>query len=145
MCLLMLDLDHFKSVNDRYGHLEGDRVLVAFAQAVREQLRGSDTVGRLGGEEFCVLLPQTDTASATEVATRILEGTRAMRLATVAGEAFGITVSIGLATLLAPDQSLHQLLDRADQSLYSAKRSGRDQLAINVLPEEPSAFLDSKI
>ena len=145
MCLLMLDLDHFKSVNDRFGHLEGDRVLVAFAQAVREQLRGSDTVGRLGGEEFCVLLPQTGTASATEVATRILEGTRAMRLATITGETFGITVSIGLATLNDPDQSLHHLLDRADQSLYSAKRSGRDRLAINVLPEEPSASSDSKL
>lgn len=140
MCLLMLDLDHFKSVNDRFGHLEGDRVLVAFTQAVRAQLRGSDTVGRLGGEEFCVLLPQTDTASAAEVATRILAGTRAMCLETVAGEAFSITVSAGLATLLASDKSLHRLLDRADQSLYSAKRSGRDRLAIDVSTDDPGAL-----
>ena len=68
-----------------------------------------------------------------------------MRLATITGETFGITVSIGLATLNDPDQSLHHLLDRADQSLYSAKRSGRDRLAINVLPEEPSASSDSKL
>jgi diguanylate cyclase (GGDEF)-like protein/PAS domain S-box-containing protein len=140
MCLLMLDLDHFKSVNDRFGHLEGDRVLVVFTQAVRAQLRGSDTVGRLGGEEFCVLLPQTDTASAAEVATRILAGTRAMRLETVAGEAFSITVSAGLATLLASDKSLHRLLDRADQSLYSAKRSGRDRLGIDVSTDDPGAL-----
>lgn len=132
MCLLMLDLDHFKNINDRNGHLEGDRVLVAFAQAVRAQLRAGDTVGRLGGEEFCVLLRTTDADSGSEVATRILEGVRTMPLTTATGERLSVTVSVGLANLRSVDRSLHELLDRADQALYNAKRGGRDRVAFNA-------------
>jgi len=76
MSLVMLDLDHFKAINDRYGHLEGDRALVAFAQAVKSQLRASDAVGRLGGEEFGVLLPLTTLAEGLEAAHRILQSVR---------------------------------------------------------------------
>jgi len=132
MCLLMLDLDHFKNINDRNGHLEGDRVLVAFAQAVRAQLRTSDTVGRLGGEEFCVLLRTTDADNGCEVATRILEGVRTMPLTATTGERLSVTVSVGLASLHPADRNLHELLDRADQSLYDAKRGGRDRVAVNA-------------
>ncbi|MGP1629987.1 MAG: sensor domain-containing diguanylate cyclase [Giesbergeria sp.] len=137
MSLLMLDLDHFKNVNDRNGHLEGDRVLAAFAQTVQAQLRASDSVGRLGGEEFCVLLPQTDVGNASEIAERVLVGVRAMPLTTAAGEAFKVTVSIGLAGLCPEDRSLHDLLNRADQSLYSAKRSGRDRISTAAADDEP--------
>jgi len=133
MCLLMLDLDHFKNINDRNGHLEGDRVLVAFAQAVRTQLRASDTVGRLGGEEFCVLLRTTDADCGSEVATRILQSVRTMPLTTAAGEHLSVTVSVGLADLRHSDRSLHDLLDRADQALYDAKRGGRDQVAFHAV------------
>jgi diguanylate cyclase (GGDEF)-like protein/PAS domain S-box-containing protein len=130
LTLLMLDLDHFKTINDRFGHLEGDRVLAAFAQATRHQLRASDTVGRLGGEEFGLLLPHTTTAEGADIATRILEAIRALELSDSNGQPYRITTSMGLGTLSPGDRSLHDLLDRADQALYLAKHRGRNQLAV---------------
>ena len=135
----MLDLDHFKSINDRFGHLEGDRALVAFAQAVKNQLRASDTVGRLGGEEFGVLLPLTSMDEGLEVAKRILHGVRALQLSDEAGHAYGITASLGLSTFRQADRSLRDMLDRADQALYLAKNQGRDQIAsLEPLGEQPN-------
>lgn len=129
LTLLMLDVDHFKSINDRFGHLEGDRALVAFAQAVKQQLRASDVVGRLGGEEFGVLLPLTTLPEGLEVATRILESVRALRLTDEAGNTYCITASLGLGAFRPSDRSLRDMLDRADQALYHAKHAGRDQVA----------------
>lgn len=129
LTLLMLDLDHFKSINDRFGHLEGDRALMAFAQAVKSQLRASDVVGRLGGEEFGVLLPLTTIDEGQEVAARILLSIRALQLADEAGQPYGITVSMGLGAFRPTDRSLRDALDRADQALYLAKHRGRNQLA----------------
>lgn len=129
LTLLMLDLDHFKTINDRFGHLEGDRALVAFAQAVKSQLRASDAVGRLGGEEFGVLLPLTTLAEGLEAATRILHCVRALQLSDDAGHAYCITTSLGVGTFRQSDRSLRDMLDRADQSLYLAKRQGRNQIA----------------
>lgn len=129
LTLLMLDLDHFKAINDRFGHLEGDRALLAFAQAVKSQLRPSDVVGRLGGEEFGVLLPLTALAEGMEVATRILHSIRALQLADGAGTAYRITTSVGLSACRQGDRSLRDMLDRADQALYLAKHGGRNQLA----------------
>ena len=129
LTLLMLDLDHFKAINDRFGHLEGDRALAAFAHAVKSQLRASDSVGRLGGEEFGVLLPLTALAEGVEVATRILQGVRALQLADEAGHGYRITASLGVGAFRQSDRSLRDLLDRADQALYQAKRRGRDQIA----------------
>ncbi|MFN7156690.1 MAG: diguanylate cyclase [Acidovorax sp.] len=129
LTLLMLDLDHFKSINDRFGHLEGDRALVAFAQAVKSQLRASDVVGRLGGEEFGVLLPLTSMDEGLEVAKRILHSIRALRLSDDAGHAYGITASLGMSTFRQSDRSLRDMLDRADQALYQAKHQGRDRIA----------------
>ena len=117
LTLLMLDLDHFKTINDRFGHLEGDRVL-------------ADTVGRLGGEEFGLLLPHTTTAEGADIATRILEAIRALELSDSNGQPYRITTSMGLGTLSPGDRSLHDLLDRADQALYLAKHRGRNQLAV---------------
>ena len=130
LTLLMLDLDHFKTINDRFGHLEGDRVLAAFAQATRHQLRASDTVGRLGGEEFGLLLPSTTPTEGADIATRILEAIRALELTDSNGQPYRITTSMGLGTLSPGDRSLHDLLDRADQALYLAKHRGRNQLAV---------------
>ncbi|CAN7271302.1 sensor domain-containing diguanylate cyclase [Acidovorax sp. LjRoot117] len=127
--LLMLDLDHFKSINDRFGHLEGDRALAAFAQAVKSQLRASDVVGRLGGEEFGVLLPLTAIDEGLEVATRILASIRALQLSDDAGQPYGITASMGLGAFRQTDRSLRDALDRADQALYLAKHRGRNQIA----------------
>lgn len=129
LTLLMLDLDHFKSINDRFGHLEGDRALASFAQAVKNQLRASDTVGRLGGEEFGVLLPLTSMEEGQEVAQRILHAVRALQLHDESGNAYGITTSLGLSTFRASDRSLRDMLDRADQALYLAKHQGRNQIA----------------
>lgn len=129
LTLLMLDLDHFKTINDRYGHLEGDRALVAFAQAVKSQLRASDAVGRLGGEEFGVLLPLTTLAEGLEAAHRILQSVRALQLSDDTGQAYRITASLGVGAFRQSDRSLRDMLDRADQALYLAKHRGRDQIA----------------
>lgn len=129
LTLLMLDLDHFKAINDRYGHLEGDRALVAFAQAVKSQLRASDAVGRLGGEEFGVLLPLTTLAEGLEAAHRILQSVRALQLNDDTGQAYRITTSLGVGAFRQSDRSLRDMLDRADQALYLAKHRGRDQIA----------------
>lgn len=129
LTLLMLDLDHFKTINDRYGHLEGDRALVAFAQAVKSQLRASDAVGRLGGEEFGVLLPLTTLAEGLEAAHRILQSVRALQLSDDTGQAYRITTSLGVGAFRQGDRSLRDMLDRADQALYQAKHRGRDQIA----------------
>ncbi len=129
LTLLMLDLDHFKSINDRFGHLEGDRALVEFAQAVKSQLRASDAVGRLGGEEFGVLLPLTALAEGMEVATRIMNSIRALQLTDDAANPYRITSSLGMGAFRQSDRSLRDMLDRADQALYLAKRRARDQIA----------------
>ena len=130
LTVLMLDLDHFKTINDRFGHLEGDRVLAEFARATKHQLRAGDTVGRLGGEEFGLLLPHTTPAEGADIANRILEAIRALELTDSNGQHYGVTTSMGLGTLSPGDRSLHDLLDRADQALYLAKRRGRNQLAV---------------
>jgi diguanylate cyclase (GGDEF)-like protein/PAS domain S-box-containing protein len=132
LTLLMLDLDHFKSINDRFGHLEGDRALVEFSRATRSQLRASDVMGRLGGEEFGVLLPLTSLEEGMEVAHRILESIRALELRCDASHAYTLTTSLGISALHADDRSVRDLLDRADQALYQAKRQGRDQLAVQA-------------
>ncbi len=129
LTLLMLDLDHFKAINDRLGHLEGDRALVEFAHAVRAHLRASDIVGRLGGEEFGVLLPLTSATEAMEVATRILQGVADLRLQDETGHPYHITASLGMGAIRATDRSLRDMLDRADQALYLAKNRGRNQIA----------------
>ncbi|AYM96101.1 diguanylate cyclase [Acidovorax sp. 1608163] len=129
LTLLMLDLDHFKAINDRLGHLEGDRALVEFAHAVRVHLRASDIVGRLGGEEFGVLLPLTSATEAEEVATRILQGVADLQLQDETGHPYHITASLGMGAIRATDRSLRDMLDRADQALYLAKNRGRNQIA----------------
>ncbi|MCE1191118.1 MAG: GGDEF domain-containing protein, partial [Acidovorax sp.] len=126
--LLLLDLDHFKTSNDQFGHLEGDRALVAFANAIKSQLRASDAVGRLGGEEFAVLLPLTSTGEALEVAQRILDTVQALQLYDEGGRSYGITTSLGLSAYRPFDRSLRDMLDRADQALYQAKRQGRNRI-----------------
>ena len=129
LALPVLDLDHFKQSNHRLGHLEGDRVLIAFAQAVQLLLRADDTVGRLGGEEFGVLLPGSGHDGALAIAERILQHIRDLSLPGPHGQPVQVTTSIGLACQLPTDRSLRDLLDRADQALYQAKRQGRDRCA----------------
>ena len=127
--LLLLDLDHFKVFNDRYGHPLGDRVLKHFTEVVDAQLRNNDRFGRLGGEEFCVLLEEAGLREAEEVADRIC---RAVRDVPYQDEEVGslvVTVSIGAAHCSAgEDNSVSRLLERADRALYQAKQTGRNRV-----------------
>ena len=127
MSLLMLDIDHFKTVNDTWGHPTGDRVLQALAQVMNSIVRSEDTIGRLGGEEFALILPETDASGASVMADRILAAVRQSEtLSTEHGCAVGITVSIGVATSSPTDVSFDAVLSRADKRLYEAKKSGRN-------------------
>lgn len=124
--VLMLDLDHFKLVNDRHGHAAGDAVLRAFAQTVSQVLRPQDLLGRVGGEEFAVLLPGVRASAAQQIATRICTAVRAQRLVLPQGAPLKVTVSIGMALTDGAAQTLADLLQRADVALYQAKAAGRD-------------------
>jgi len=133
--MLMLDLDHFKSINDRFGHAIGDEVLRMFATVARSSVRGSDIVGRLGGEEFAVIVPEP-----MEFAARIAERLRAAfeeAGARVGEHAIGATVSIGAATSYKPDMAIDTLLVRADAALYRAKHDGRNRL--HAAEDEPTS------
>jgi len=138
LSIMMLDLDHFKRVNDTFGHLAGDDVLVAFTRLVRDCVRRGDLVVRYGGEEFCVLLPATTLAAAAALAERIRAACAAQPLT---GRAFKVTVSIGLAAYAGGRAAnLNDLLARADEALYRAKDGGRNQvIALPLGPERGAA------
>ncbi|PJY95129.1 sensor domain-containing diguanylate cyclase [Pseudomonas donghuensis] len=123
---LLIDLDHFKALNDTHGHLAGDEVLCQFAQVLEDCLRHADIICRWGGEEFIVLLKDTDSHSALAVAEKIRSKTEALAF-TYAGQPIHLTASIGLSNLQA-DDTLHSLIARADHALYRAKQSGRNRV-----------------
>ncbi len=127
LALIMLDIDHFKQVNDQYGHPTGDEILRQMAVLLQSNVREIDAVARYGGEEMAIILPTTDIIHARALAERIRRSI-ARNEFSIAGKAFHITVSIGLAVL--PDHALSptQLVDAADQALYNAKHQGRDQV-----------------
>jgi diguanylate cyclase (GGDEF)-like protein len=127
-CLAILDLDHFKAVNDTHGHLVGDDVLRVVGARLIRTLKADDLVGRLGGEEFILLLPNIDISQARAVAERVLSTLRSSPIATRAGS-IGLTASLGLAAFV-PGESLDALLARADVALYRAKNAGRDRFEI---------------
>jgi diguanylate cyclase len=131
LCAGLIDLDHFKSVNDRFGHLVGDAVLKSVAQAMKAQLRSPDQLGRFGGEEFLVLLPGTSLADARICAERLLRGVSCLALLPAADAR--VTISIGLTESL-PGESAEALLDRADRALYQAKDEGRNRVACSAPP-----------
>jgi diguanylate cyclase (GGDEF)-like protein len=122
-CLLMFDLDHFKRINDDYGHLVGDEVLREFAQVIKNRIRENDFLARWGGEEFVLILEATDVSRATVLAEELREAIFHHRFETVGA----LTVSIGLAEC-SPDDGANELLRRADQSLYFAKIEGRNRV-----------------
>jgi diguanylate cyclase (GGDEF)-like protein len=135
LSVLMLDIDKFKTINDRWGHPTGDRVIQALAQLTTSVIRGQDLCGRLGGDEFALLLPETDSAGAQLIAERLR--TRAEASGTVRAEdgtVVSFTVSIGIASLSPEDASFDALLQRADKELYQAKQGGRNRsvLAANI-------------
>jgi diguanylate cyclase (GGDEF)-like protein len=133
--VLMLDLDHFKRINDEYGHATGDAVLRHMAGLMRDSQRKIDTLGRVGGEEFAVLLPGADMANAAAFAERLRQRIAGTPLE-VDGRLLAVTVSIGIAALDAGDSSGDAALVRADKALYCAKRGGRNRVE-QVLQCEP--------
>ncbi|MGW8465462.1 GGDEF domain-containing protein [Pseudomonas sp. CLCA07] len=128
LSLLMLDIDHFKNVNDSYGHNAGDDVLKAVATAIKNQLRNVDMVFRFGGEEFLILLSNTTREVAAMVGERLRVAAQAQEYQ-ADGNAIELTVSLGCSTLL-PGESAESLLRRADSALYVAKREGRNRLTM---------------
>lgn len=128
LSVILLDVDHFKRVNDRFGHEAGDQVLITVVAILRKQLRAADLFARFGGEEFIVLLPDSNAREAEQLAVRICESLRARRIDTGRG-VIGVTISAGV-TALQQDQSLPELIARADQALYAAKDSGRDRVVV---------------
>jgi diguanylate cyclase (GGDEF)-like protein len=127
--IIMYDFDHFKSVNDRYGHAMGDRVLFQAAGLVREQLRPSDHAYRLGGEEFAILLRGTSTGDAGILADRVRQTIAAARFR-LDGSRVSVTVSFGVARFQASDRNYEDTLKRADDALYRSKAEGRNTINI---------------
>ncbi|MDP2715471.1 diguanylate cyclase [Rheinheimera sp.] len=125
LSVLMLDLDHFKQINDRHGHASGDTVLKEFVRVVTPEIRASDCFARMGGEEFTVLLPESSLRSARQLAQRLCQAVAALTFDSPQG-AFGVTVSIGVAALGDNDSSPEQLINRSDRCLYMAKQQGRN-------------------
>jgi len=129
MSLIIFDLDHFKQVNDTYGHLQGDEVLKRFTQLMIDSIRTNDLAGRYGGEEFIVLLPETPARTAAEVAERIRQTCHAQPVIVSGGQHIRFTVSAGITQLRTGEQA-EQLIDRADKLLYQAKDMGRNRIVI---------------
>lgn len=130
VAVLMLDIDYFKNVNDRYGHLVGDEVIRTVANVVREQLRPDGLVTRYGGEEFALLVPVSDVTIARQVAERLRQAV-AHRPCRSGEIELPVTASVGL-TMLGPEDSLDAALMRADEALYRAKRAGRDRVEASL-------------
>jgi diguanylate cyclase (GGDEF)-like protein len=127
VAVIMFDLDHFKTVNDRFGHAGGDVLLEAFARVLRENLRVSDTAARLGGEEFCVVLTDLSRRSATGVAERIRAAFEQTAVPTARGTA-ETTMSAGVAIAAVDGEAFETVLRRADDALYAAKEAGRNRV-----------------
>lgn len=135
LSLLMIDLDHFKRINDVYGHEVGDRALQALARVCRETLREEDVVGRLGGEEFGVLLPESDGDQAIEAGKRLREAIAAVEVPLGNGLPLRFTASLGVATLSLSDAGVEVLQRRADQAMYAAKAAGRNTVCAASEPD----------
>lgn len=136
LSLLIVDIDHFKSFNDNYGHLTGDQVLRLVGLALKQSIKGQDVTARYGGEEFVVILPNTALRAALAVADNIRRAVMSKQLKKKStGEILGrITISAGLS-MLRPGDDVHALIDRADSCLYAAKRNGRNRVICETDPE----------
>ena len=137
-CLLLVDIDNFKEVNDTYGHDAGDEVLRRVANVIQSGTRGIDTDARIGGDEFAVILPETDLVRGLEVAERLRAAIAALDL----GPAGRVTASLGVAELPACARTGEELRTAADAALYEAKRGGRDRAATAPVLENPAQALN---
>jgi diguanylate cyclase (GGDEF)-like protein len=135
----MLDLDHFKHINDAYGHRAGDLMLQTFSKVLLKTLRTTDIIGRVGGEEFAVLLPDTELAEAIETAYRLKNAIAQQSVSIDNAIILRGTTSIGVGSWR-PGVDLDDLLDMADSALYQAKQSGRNKVCIAQQPELAEVF-----
>jgi diguanylate cyclase (GGDEF)-like protein len=126
LCAVMLDMDHFKHINDTYGHQIGDQVLRQMGVVIGQSFRESDVHGRLGGEEFAVLLPNTSIETAQTIAEELIQSISGL----MTGPVHCITASVGVAAMDSSDNDLHSLMCNADKALYRAKARGRNQVAV---------------
>jgi diguanylate cyclase (GGDEF)-like protein len=127
--ILVMDLDGFKTLNETLGHQQGDAVLIEFAEVVSREKREADALGRMGGDEFCLVLPETLPCAASVLAQRVIEKCQAIKPGSGALDV-SITVSIGISEIRAEDGTLDSLFSRADAALYRAKNDGRNCLKI---------------
>jgi diguanylate cyclase (GGDEF)-like protein len=125
--VLMIDFDHFKSINDNYGHSGGDDALVQAVAAMHSELRAEDTLARIGGEEFAVIVPQTSIAGATQLAERLRHVVSEMVVES-AGQQLSVTISVGVAECWAEETRIDEARKRADEALYKAKELGRNRV-----------------
>ncbi|MHC1781721.1 MAG: diguanylate cyclase [Anaerolineaceae bacterium] len=125
--VIMADIDHFKKVNDTYGHTAGDLTLQAFARLIQQTIRHVDVLGRYGGEEFAIVLPETNLEQARSAAERLRRKVSEFEIVTSRG-AVHLTISIGISTRSTPGESLEDLIDRSDRGLYAAKNAGRNRV-----------------
>ena len=126
--VVLADIDHFKRVNDTYGHHAGDKAIIHFAQTISNSLRESDMIGRLGGEEFAILLPNTNTDSAYHYANRIRQAIEQSPLTLESGEIIHLTSSFGVSEFFSADSDESDIFCRADEALYQAKEKGRNRV-----------------
>jgi diguanylate cyclase (GGDEF)-like protein len=131
LSVVMLDIDHFKSINDTYGHLFGDRILASLAGTLREEIRRHDILGRYGGEEFLIILPETTGEEAIGLMERCRRKVAEMPyIGNTNSEPVSITISVGITELTGDDHSIEDLLARADRAMYRAKQEGRNRVKI---------------
>ncbi|AWY44117.1 diguanylate cyclase [Pseudomonas putida] len=127
LCAVMLDMDHFKHINDTYGHQVGDQVLRQMGVVISRSFREADVYGRLGGEEFAVLLPETSLEDAQNIAEALVHSIAGL----MTGPVHCITASVGVASMASSDKDLHSLMSNADKALYRAKARGRNQVVVS--------------
>jgi diguanylate cyclase (GGDEF)-like protein len=139
----MMDIDHFKKVNDTWGHSVGDEVIRQVAAVARDTLRAADLVARIGGEEFAVLLPQTSMNAAQSLAERLRETVAGRAVSIGGGQIVSVSISVGVATMRQEGDDLAHLLSRADAALYEAKQLGRNRVCLEKAPGTPKEVLAS--
>ena len=143
---IVLDLDHFKTINDTLGHSAGDELIVRVAHALRSRLRESDVLARLGGDEFAILLPEATPEEADGVASAVLEAVRTLAVPTATGRTRTVTASLGMALFDATHRLTgEEVLVNADLAMYDAKEAGRDQLAAYAAPEQQETRLEARM
>ncbi len=132
--LLVIDIDFFKAINDNYGHPEGDKVLKSVAQCLQEQLREGDIIGRLGGEEFGVIISHQQPQHSYAIADRLRESVSALSIQS-GSEPINVTISVGMSSSNNVEDTWYTLFDRADKELYNAKKGGRNKVSPEFVAE----------